>query len=170
MADPNPATKTCIRCKQAPRIEGRSYCHPCKLAIKTEWYWRTHTPKPPMVVDGKRHCHKCQQYLPLDQFFKNRSTASGFSSACKACNQSYARSPAAVRAAIDRYHARYPHLEKVRVIARKAVKDGHIAREPCVQCGNPQSEIHHPDYDYPLVVIWLCRTCHRALHYPREEA
>jgi hypothetical protein len=27
-------------------------------------------------------------------------------------------------------------------------------------CGSTDVEMHHPDYDKPLEVIWMCRSCH----------
>jgi hypothetical protein len=34
----------------------------------------------------------------------------------------------------------------------------------CEDCGDPDTEAHHPDYDRPMVVRWLCRKCHKAEH------
>jgi len=41
---------------------------------------------------------------------------------------------------------------------------GKLQRQDCETCGNTESEMHHPDYDRPLDVVWLCRPCHVALH------
>lgn len=41
---------------------------------------------------------------------------------------------------------------------------GKIQQEPCKQCGNEHSQMHHEDYSKPLEVIWLCRKCHLELH------
>lgn len=41
---------------------------------------------------------------------------------------------------------------------------GLIPQEDCRMCGSSQSQMHHPDYDKPLEVVWLCRLCHLALH------
>ena len=32
------------------------------------------------------------------------------------------------------------------------------------KCGSIKTEMHHEDYDQPLHVEWLCRSCHLALH------
>lgn len=40
---------------------------------------------------------------------------------------------------------------------------GKIEKMPC-KCGNPNTEMHHPDYTQPLKVEWLCRDCHLELH------
>ena len=47
---------------------------------------------------------------------------------------------------------------------RSALKRGLIQKEPCQNCGERESEAHHPDYERPLLVWWLCRACHKAHH------
>jgi hypothetical protein len=43
------------------------------------------------------------------------------------------------------------------------LRRGKITREPCRVCGGP-AEMHHPDYDKPYEVDWLCRKCHLEEH------
>jgi hypothetical protein len=57
---------------------------------------------------------------------------------------------------------RYAHA-----ITTHAVKTGYLVREPCAFCGNPESQAHHPSYDTPLRVVWLCKKCH-PLHHHRQ--
>lgn len=47
---------------------------------------------------------------------------------------------------------------------RSAVKRGLIIQQPCERCGALHAEAHHDDYDKPMVVRWLCRLHHRAVH------
>ena len=47
---------------------------------------------------------------------------------------------------------------------RSALKRGLVAQQPCEHCGAENSEAHHPDYDKPMAVQWLCRKCHKAEH------
>lgn len=47
---------------------------------------------------------------------------------------------------------------------QKAVKLGKIQREPCEICGEEKSQGHHPDYNKPLKVIWLCSLHHKKIH------
>lgn len=55
-----------------------------------------------------------------------------------------------------------------KVKARKKLKDavyaGKVKKFPCVICGDKKVHGHHPDYDYPFYVVWLCRKHHIALH------
>ena len=53
---------------------------------------------------------------------------------------------------------------------RSAIKSGLLVKRPCEHCGEPESEAHHPDYDRPLHVVWLCRAHHRAVHYRKGGA
>lgn len=44
-----------------------------------------------------------------------------------------------------------------------AIKNGELIKPTiCEHCGTPTEDIiaHHEDYDKPLKVDWLCRTCH----------
>ena len=45
-----------------------------------------------------------------------------------------------------------------------AVIKGRVIRQTCKECGFPNSEGHHNDYNKPLDVEWLCRR-HHARHH-----
>ena len=47
---------------------------------------------------------------------------------------------------------------------RSALKRGLIIQGRCEVCGDLNAEAHHPDYDRPMDVRWLCRTHHKAEH------
>lgn len=64
------------------------------------------------------------------------------------------------------YRERSRHKRNARSRVEKALKRGKLIKEPCFKCGNENTEAHHEDYDKPLEVIWLCKQCHSALHYP----
>jgi len=51
-----------------------------------------------------------------------------------------------------------------RAYAHVYVKRGRLKKCPCFECGNPKTEIHHPDYNQPLLIIWLCRKHHLEYH------
>ena len=48
-----------------------------------------------------------------------------------------------------------------------AITAGRLVRQPCV-CGAVKSQAHHPNYEKPLDVKWLCAPCHRAEHAKAE--
>jgi hypothetical protein len=49
-----------------------------------------------------------------------------------------------------------------------AIRNGVVLRPDTCQCGNPSPEGHHEDYSKPLMVVWLCRSCHQRLHKSRD--
>lgn len=53
-----------------------------------------------------------------------------------------------------------------RSAVKYALKTGKIKRLPCeyADCTVAKTEAHHPDYNYPLDVLWLCRSHHLELH------
>ncbi|MBE7502212.1 MAG: hypothetical protein HS113_18315 [Verrucomicrobiales bacterium] len=59
---------------------------------------------------------------------------------------------------------RFPEKYRARTAVGNAVRDGRLQRQPCTVCGYEQVEAHHPDYDNPLHVVWLCRDHHRMVH------
>lgn len=43
----------------------------------------------------------------------------------------------------------------------KAERHHRKAPDCCQMCGLPKKlERHHPDYDLPLLIVWLCKPCH----------
>ncbi len=65
--------------------------------------------------------------------------------------------------ATARRRALVPKKFKARNAVKKAVLRGSIRPLPCFVCGEA-AEAHHPDYDRPLDVVWLCRAHHRQAH------
>lgn len=58
--------------------------------------------------------------------------------------------------------------DSCRSYARSYLVRGKLQKEPCVKCGDQDSEMHHSDYSKPLLVSWMCRQCH--LDHHREIA
>jgi hypothetical protein len=58
-----------------------------------------------------------------------------------------------------------PDADRARQILKNAVLRGMIRRVTrCETCGRAgQTQGHHSDYNRPLFVTWLCRSCHAAL-------
>ncbi len=70
-------------------------------------------------------------------------------------------------AELMRQYTRDPRL-RIRFLARWYAKrmtaNGTIIQQPCASCGREKTQRHHPDYDKPLLIVWLCEKCHRELH------
>ncbi len=64
---------------------------------------------------------------------------------------------------------------KARHSVRVAIMQGVIKRPEggnCQKCGKPCDRLnlhgHHPDYNNPLEIIWLCVSCHKRTHLSQE--
>ena len=68
----------------------------------------------------------------------------------------------------ERWRARNPQAASAHRAVQLAVRTGRLVPGPCEVCGRPDTEGHHDDYAAPLVVRWLCRPHHRALHRARK--
>lgn len=70
------------------------------------------------------------------------------------------------RAAAIKYRAKNKHRVSASNTLIKSVMRGDIVRPAlCQECGKQAPlDGHHDDYNKPLEVRWLCRSCHKALH------
>ena len=63
-------------------------------------------------------------------------------------------------------------IQKVRrahELVCQALKSGQLVRQPCEICGDPKGQPHHPNYNEPLRVEWLCRRHHMQHHHGRNS-
>lgn len=83
---------------------------------------------------------------------------------CKECHAAYMRD----------FRKRTPltldqrKKDNCRSYAYVYLKRGKLIKEPCKVCGSINSQMHHPDYDKPLLVEWYCRKHHLELHVKRD--
>jgi len=72
----------------------------------------------------------------------------------------------------QREYSQNPRL-RIRYLARwyakRMIRNGTIDKEPCAICGAEQAQAHHPDYNEPLLIAWLCPGCHRNIHKAKLE-
>jgi hypothetical protein len=57
-----------------------------------------------------------------------------------------------------------PQAVKARTILNHAIQLGRLERQPCFICGE-WAEAHHPCYELPLDVAWLCPVHHKEIHF-----
>lgn len=69
----------------------------------------------------------------------------------------------ATKKAHQNYVKNYPLRRAASIIVGNAVRDGRLQKLPCFICGK-EAEAHHPNYEKPLDVIWLCNQHHREVH------
>jgi hypothetical protein len=55
---------------------------------------------------------------------------------------------------------------KARQLLRNAIRNGVMKKQPCKVCKDQKAQAHHPDYNKPLAVIWLCPLHHAQIHSP----
>lgn len=142
-------------------------CFACKKVKPLNEFYRH-----PKMADG--HFNKCKSCSKADakknradnidqyrQYERDRRAEK------KQVEARYRKTPAG-KAAHDRATARYSFNHKKQRVAHNAVsnalRDGRLTRMPCGVCGSELTEAHHPDYDKPLEVIWLCREHHMQIH------
>lgn len=137
---------------------------------------------------AQKVCTACGDQKGVGEFYAHPKMAAGVLSQCKECvkarvrkhrrdNDSvreYDRSRGARMSgeAVRKYRARHPEAYRAHSAVSNAVRDGRLAKEPCLFCGETKVHGHHRDYSKPLDVIWLCAKCHHRLHanFPETAA
>ena len=111
-------------------------------------------------------CCICHVEKESSLFYKDKSRFDGYSYRCKDCDKVRDK----LRIRIN--HAKYQQVWKEKNIKKyeahkalkRAVYNNVVIKTQCFVCGNNKVEAHHPDYDRPLDVIWMCRQHHRETH------
>ena len=70
------------------------------------------------------------------------------------------------RLAKNKYEWRKRNLMKARAHLKvaRAVRKGILNKQCCEICSHEKVEAHHPNYNEPLNVVWLCRQHHAEIH------
>jgi len=135
---------------------------------------------------SEKRCSRCGETKPFSEFNTDRQTKTGRCSQCRKCSNVAARawSRANVERHIERarkwncehsaqstknsqqWHAKHPLANRAKRAVWYAIQTGRLVRpihcERCrIEC---RPHAHHVDYSRPLVVAWLCRRCHKAIH------
>lgn len=126
------------------------------------------------MKDG--HLNKCKECAKRDEKLYRQKRLEHYrqydkaraSSPSRVMARAAYRKTAAGKLAVAKAHAnykiRFPNRRKAQHIVGNAIRDGKLAKNPCFVCGNEKTEAHHPDYDRPLDVVWLCNKHHRETH------
>lgn len=92
--------------------------------------------------------------------------------ACSACGGPQDREGQRLCLACHRIYQRAWRQQRTsdyrKLVRRQSYIDklmGKIEIGPCVVCGSPDVEMHHPDHETPNLTIWLCRRCHVLWHH-----
>lgn len=141
-----------------------------------------------------KRCTGCETDKPLTEFYRDRQKSDGLMVRCKACSNATVQcfrdteeGKKSLRATEAKYRAtpqgrenrrigastgrsRYPDKAEARSVVSQAIRAGRLIPLPCARCGYPVSEAHHPDYNRPLEVIWLCRRHHVEAHQDCDDS
>ena len=138
--------------------------------------------------NGKRRCARCLKYKSLDNFYNNRAMKGLKGSYCKSCAKEYLfeKNGGPKPDKLREYQRIYYLKNKERLSEYKKTwsknnrhktsaswvvnalirKEEIIKPDSCEFCGIKGEKIqgHHPDYDFPLTIKWLCKSCHQRIH------
>lgn len=136
-------------------------------------------------------CFKCNTNKPLTEFYVHKRMKDGYFNKCKTCTKKdvllhreeniekireYDRKRSKLTHRIARaseynnwYRKEYPKRAKCVAALNRAVRGGKIFKIPCWVCGERKVEAHHPDYDAPLAVVWLCAVHHKEIHLKHKD-
>lgn len=142
-------------------------------------------------------CSLCNVEKLLNEFHKDRKNIDGHYSNCKECRikkshndylkrrnkiKKYVkgyRGTHAGKEARKREHERFkklkPAIYRVGYMVSNAIRDKRLIRKPCEKCGGRKAQAHHPDYNKPFDVMWLCKPHHDEWHrnntpiYPKQS-
>jgi hypothetical protein len=132
-----------------------------------------------------KRCFKCLEVKPLVCFYKHAAMGDGHLNKCKECakkdvmatrlakiehyreyDRARASMPHRRAKAISigaRWRQQHPKRKKAQTALRGALRSGEVQKLPCFVCG-AEAEAHHPNYDAPLDVVWLCSPHHKQAH------
>ena len=132
-----------------------------------------------------KKCSCCNEEKPRDAFQARKASKDGLTSSCKAClkardakrypkererraelSKRYARSEkgkASHKASVEKWRTLNANRRAAHTILNNALRKGTVCRHACFVCGG-NAEAHHPDYDRPLDVVWLCSRHHKEAH------
>ena len=80
--------------------------------------------------------------------------------------KNYRKNGEHIRALVKEWADANPEKKFAQNIVTKNIQRGSLIRaDTCMNCGHKgRTEAHHKDYNQPLEVIWLCRSCHKRIH------
>lgn len=137
-------------------------------------------------------CSNCNQDKPVAEFGTRRASFDGLTAACLECLRArdrarypkererrsslyaaYIKTPegkAIAERAKQKWRENNQLKRAAHIIVGNAIKSGRLVPWPCEVCGK-KAQAHHPSYEYPLVVVWLCPLHHKAAHAqtPRDQ-
>lgn len=97
--------------------------------------------------DYHREISRLPHYVKVSRDYKQ--TQAGKQSIIKACLN---------------WNKKHPDRRSAITALNHAIATGKVKRYPCWVCGSIKTHGHHPAYDQPMNVIWLCPMHHKEVH------
>lgn len=164
----------------------RLRCRGCVAAYKRDYYARRDVEKLRAQQDvaaqasPTKVCSQCGVERPRSDFSKDGNSTDGLRAYCYRCFRKYdaayrKRNPDRIAEKAERQRERSrersaawlaenPEKRKAENFAYDRIRTGELVPQSCAVCGTEKTEAHHDDYTRPLIVRWLCRSCHRRHH------
>lgn len=147
--------KTCISCKQEkPLLEfyankgmADGHLNKCKDCVKNYERQRRNGPSRTKILEYDRKRGSSP----------DRVQARALYSKTEAYRASHAN-------AVDKYRKSNPARVRATAAVNNALRAGKLQKMPCIVCGSSKVHAHHPYYDPPLDVVWLCPDHHKQTH------
>lgn len=133
-------------------------------------------------MDEMKTCQKCGEEKFRGEFQNKSDSKDGKQRWCRECMNAYMRERyyndpvyKARRIEASAKSRKNPKNQR-QVNARRITHDAQrrkllpmAADTICAGCGVPATETHHPNYDYPLMVVFYCHDCHGRAHMRLNE-
>ena len=124
----------------------------------------------------KKRCPKCEKTKPTTSFNKNATQGDGLCGYCRPCTNKYykaysktARHRTMQKNRKVRINKRDKLKSKARSKLNNALAGGKIEKKPCYFCDEKKVQAHHPLYEFPLKVLWVCRQHHSDVHITSND-
>ena len=150
-------------------------CNSCGILIsRNSSFCRAHAKIGSYRILGESYeCRLCLEIKPLNQFAKSAQYSSGFERRCLACRAKWqieyhktSSGKSQHSLATKAVGQKYPERIKAYYRVHKALKDGSLLKQPCVNCGSDESQAIHLNYHEPLNIMWLCPLCRHRKSTP----
>lgn len=118
----------------------------------------------------KIQCEYCKRYFDKSEKRVNQTEKLGQRHTCsRKCSSALANEkrrcePTTTNAKYVRADKdKFPERDHARSLVRRAIRSGQITQpKECDLCYEEGViEAHHPDHDYPFLLLFLCQKCHR---------
>lgn len=138
----------------------RKKCKSCNKIFSEEFYYRN--------SQGYIHgiCKKCYRNKVYKYRVENkeRIIESLRISSRDSIRKIRRNNPKAFTKKISDWRIKNPKKHRAHRMVEWAIRKGELKRKSCEICGKSNAQGHHPNYDRPLEVIWLCPIHHKEIH------